>query len=107
MEYKDFHGLTVSSALYELNVFLKYSKQHKRKVVGLITGYGASGKTHKIKTAVLEVLSDLKEKKYLKDFLKGEDVDLFNASFLQFPYRHLLDEDIKRRPNKGAIYVIL
>lgn len=104
---KDFHRLIVNEALYELKVFLSLAKKQKYKVVGLIVGYGSSGKTHKIKTAFLEELDSLKNKKYIKDYIKGEDLDLFNSRYLNFKYRELLPEEIKKHPNKGEIYVVL
>ena len=43
---------TVSVALYELKVSIDLTRHDRDKLLCLITGYGSSGKTHKIKTAI-------------------------------------------------------
>lgn len=104
---KDFHGLTVEAALYELEVTIKLARKQRKKLLSLIVGYGASGKTHKIREAFLEELEVKVLKKQIKGYILGSNLDLFNPKFLNFPYRHLIPEEIKRKANPGAIYIVI
>lgn len=100
----DFHKYTLNNALEQLNITIKFAKNSRFKVVALIVGYGASGKSHKIKTNFVTTLEEYKQKKLIKDYLKGEDLDIFNKNYQEFKYK----EDLKEaKYNKGIIYVIL
>lgn len=104
---KDMHGLTVNEALYELNVTIKLARNRKEKLIALIVGYGASGKSHKIKSAFIETLTDLVTKKQIRDYILGSDLDLFNPRYLNFKYRDLIPNEVKRKANPGEIYIII
>ena len=97
---------TVYNAMEHLKQFLKDSKRSE-KIVEVITGYGSSGGTSKIKNSAIELLEELKESKYIKDYILGNEIDIFNAKYQGFQYKSLISEDVKKRRNPGAIYVIL
>lgn len=97
---------TVTNAINHLEIFLK-SVKNKEKIVEVITGYGSSGGTHKIKTAVEEYLLNLKEKHYIKDYIWGNELDLFNPKYLNFKYKDLIPNSEKIKLNKGSVYIIL
>ena len=97
---------TVINALEHLDIFLKDSKRSE-KIVEVITGYGSSGGSSKIRTAVIIKLEEYKEKNYIKDFICGDEVDIFNSKYQNFKYKTLIPEEVKRIQNKGAIYIVL
>ena len=47
------------------------------------------------------------EGKYIKDYICGNELDIFNHKYQNFKYRSLLTDEVKKRRNPGAIYVIL
>ena len=100
----DFHKYTLNNALEQLNITIKFAKNSKFKVIALIVGYGSSGKSHKIKTNFITILEEYKQNKLIKDYLKGEDLDIFNKKYQEFKYKEALKE---AKYNKGIIYVIL
>ena len=108
MRSRDIHygKPTVANALDHLDLFLKEVKKSE-KIVEVITGYGSTGGSSKIKNAVLLRLEEYKEKNYIKDFICGDELDIFNPKYQNFKYRILIPEDIKKMRNKGAIYIVL
>ena len=86
MYFKDFHGYILDEAIYDLDLTIKLCKKQKDKICGLIVGYGSSNKSHKIKTAFL---------------------DIFSSKYLNFKYRDLIPESEKKIKNKGIIYLVL
>ena len=97
---------TVANAIEHLELFLKEVKRSE-KIVEIITGYGSTGGSSKIKNAVIRRLEELKDINYIKDFICGNDLDIFSNKYLNFKYRSLIPEEVKRIQNKGAIYIIL
>lgn len=97
---------TVVNALEHLEIFLKDVKRSE-KIVEVITGYGSSGGSSKIKNAVITRLEELKESNYIKDFICGNELDIFNKKYQDFKYKILLPKEVKRIQNKGAIYIVL
>lgn len=98
---------TVDTALDNLSQQLFLFQRQKQKALCVITGYGSKTGKHKIKTATLVYLEDLKERSQIKDYIKGEDLDIFSPCYQQFKYKDLLDDTIKRNPNPGFVIVIL
>ena len=97
---------TVANAIDHLDIFLKEVKRSE-KIVEVITGYGSTGGTSKIKNAVIVRLEELKTQKYIKDYICGNELDIFNAKYQNFKYRDLIPEDVKKIRNSGAIYIVL
>ena len=108
MRSRDIHyGMpTVANALDHLDLFLKEVKRSE-KIVEVITGYGSTGGSSKIKKAVIERLEEYKDKKYIKDFICGDELDIFNKKYQNFKYLALSPTEVKRIQNKGAVYIIL
>lgn len=97
---------TVFNAINHLKIFLNSVKK-KEKIVEVITGYGSTGGTHKIKTATLNFLEEKKEEGYIKDFIWGNELDIFNQKYQTFKYKELIPDICKRQLNAGSVYIIL
>ncbi len=98
---------TVQTAESNLLVQIKLARKTKEKALCLIVGYGSSGGTHKIRTAILQALEDLSEKHQIKDFIIGSDLDIFNPKYQTLKGKEWIEKDCLRRKNKGEIIVIL
>lgn len=96
----------VVDALYDLEQSIKLCKKQQDKVLVLIVGYGSSSGHHKIKTAVLEKLNEYKEKNFIKDFIEGNKIDIFNLEYQKFKYSNLISDEDKAGKNPGIIYII-
>lgn len=96
----------VNVAIKNLEEQIKLFKRQNKKAICVITGYGSKGGSHKIKNATIEYL-DMQKGKLVKDYILGEDIDMFNIIYQKFSYQHLIDEDMKKKHNKGAIVIIL
>ena len=97
---------TVVNALYDLEQSIKLCKKQHDKVLALIVGYGSSSGHHKIKTAVLEKLKEYKDKGFVKDFIEGNKLDIFNVEYQNFKYKEYIKEEEKVKKNPGIIYII-
>lgn len=97
---------TVDVALYDLKQTILLAKKQKEKVIALIVGYGSKGKTHKIQTAVLEALEEFKNNHFIREYIRGNDLDIFSVKYHSFKYKDLIPEGEKRACNPGVIYII-
>lgn len=97
---------TVEVALYDLEQSIKLCKKSHEKLLILIVGYGSSSGHHRIKTAVLTKLLEYKEKNFIKDYIEGNKLDIFDADYQRFKFKNLIPEEEKRRKNPGIIYII-
>ena len=100
-------GETVSSAISNLHSFIKLARKTKEKCLCLIVGYGSTGGTHKIKTGVLEELENLKENNQIKDFIIGNEVDIFNPKYQTLKGKETIEKSLVGHMNAGQILVIL
>lgn len=108
IEYDIHYGKpTVENAMGMLKANIKLSKARKHKVVSLVVGYGSTGGTHKIKDATVLQLEEWKNTGYIKDYIKGEDLDIFSKVYQNFKYGNLFSLEEKNRHNPGSIYVII
>lgn len=98
---------TVSSAIENLKQSLKLCRQTKEKVACFIVGYGSTGGTHKIKTAILEELDQLLQAHQIKGFIIGSEIDIFNPKYQNLKGREYLDKECQRRQNPGEVFVTL
>ena len=98
---------TIEIAKYELDQGIIIARKDKDKLLCAIVGYGSSSNKHRIKTAILEYLSELKDKNYIKDYILGSDLDIFFFNYQSFKYGFRIPEEEKKTKNPGAIYVIL
>ncbi len=96
---------TVSDALYELEVSIRMVRHDKDKLLCLVTGYGSKGTSHKIKTAIIERLDELKSKNQIKGYLIGSDLDIFNVNYQSFSHRFSIPKEDFNKRNPGIIYI--
>lgn len=101
------HGETVDTALYELNQSIQLAKSRKERVLCLIVGYGSTGKTHRIKTAVLKILEDYRSIGRIKDFIQGNELDIFHSAYQRLRGKEFIPEAEKQKRNPGAVYILL
>ena len=98
---------TKEQASYNLLTWIKRCKKTKDKVLYVIVGYGSTSGKHKIKTNTLEIAEELKINSQIKDYILGNELDIFNEKYQKFKYKELIDEDEKRIKNPGLIVFIL
>lgn len=98
---------TVDSAIANLHTSIKLARKTKEKVLCLIVGYGSTGGTHKIKTAVENELEELKNKNLIKGYINGNELDIFNIKYQNLKNKELIPKDVFNRKNPGQIIVIL
>ena len=100
-------GETSSSAITNLYSSIKLARSTKEKTLCLIVGYGSTGGTHKIKTCVLDELQKLKENNQIKDYIIGNELDIFNIKYQSLKGKEHIEKSIIGRMNEGQILVIL
>ena len=87
---------TKEQALYNLMTHIKMCKRLKDRVLYVVVGYGSTSGKHIIKTNTLELAEELKQKNQIKDYILGNELDIFNAKYQKFKYKELINEDEKR-----------
>lgn len=97
----------INTALYDLTKSIEMCRKSKEKLLCIIVGYGSTGKTHKIKNAVENELISLKNQHKIKDFIFGNDLDIFSSKYQSFKYSHIIPADEKNKRNAGAVYIVL
>lgn len=98
---------TVNHALYQLEQSIRLMRKTHEHVGCFIVGYGSTGGSHKIKTAVLNALEEKKQKNEIKGYIIGSEIDIFNPKYQQLKGKEWIDEVSKRRKNPGEVIVIL
>lgn len=100
-------GQTVSLALSEFLIELDRAKFMDKKVIKVVHGYGSHGRGGEIKNNLHKLLEDLKHRKKIKDYIKGEKItkNLMSGFFYDYPFL-ALDPDIKNY-NSGITIVIV
>ena len=98
---------TVDSAISNLYSSIKLVRKTKERVLCLIVGYGSTGGTHKIKTAVENELNQLKSKNQIKGYINGNELDIFNVKYQTLKNKELIPKDVFNKKNSGEIIVIL
>ncbi len=98
---------TVDTALYQLDLAIKAAKNSKDKLLEVIVGHGSTGGTHKIKTATVNKLDEYKDKKIIKDYIIGNEIDIFNIKYQNFMGKEYIPESEKIKRNKGSIFIYL
>ncbi|MEG0441684.1 MAG: Smr/MutS family protein [Oscillospiraceae bacterium] len=99
----------VDAAIRRLTAELHQSVRMGVVVLKIIHGYGSSGTGGKIRTEARSYLAEQKQKRYIKDFIPGEDFSIFDESTRS---AFLLCDDLRRdsdleRHNNGVTIVIL
>ena len=92
---------------YELDKEIKSTKRESDRLLYLIVGYGSSGGSHKIKNYVIEYLNEYIKTGFVKDYIIGSDIDIFNPKYQQFKGREKLPENVKKERNPGVIIILV
>lgn len=73
----------------------------------VVTGYGSSGGTAMIKSAVLAACRKYRRENHIRGFLDGEKAgDMFSAEALSFPRYAEIPAAYKRSGNPGVVIVV-
>lgn len=97
---------TTYNAIEHLKLFLQNVKKSE-KIVEVITGYGSSGGSSKIKNATKKYLDELIKNKYIKDYIWGNEIDIFNSKYQNFKYKSLIPDVERNKRNSGSVFIIL
>lgn len=95
------------ASIYNLFEAIKLARRTKEKIVCAIVGYGSTGGSHKIKNAVMNELLNLKAKKQIKEFIIGNEIDMFNDNYQKLKHKNLIPLECKKRKNPGEVIIIL
>ena len=108
IEEFDIHpkGARVDDALAQLERIVSSARAGGTRVFAVVTGYGSSGGTARIKSAVLSVCRRYRQQNHIRGFLDGEFAgELFSPQCMAFPDAALLPASARRSPNPGVIYI--
>lgn len=99
-------GATVDDAQAQLNRLVSASRGGGPSVFAVITGYGSSGGTAMIKSAVLAACRRYLRQRHIRGFLDGEYAgDIFSAQYQAFPAADRIPVAYKRSPNPGLVFI--
>lgn len=101
------HKENVKDATIMCDNAIKMARKDKDRLLCLIVGYGSKGTAHKIRSATLELLEGYKNKKIIKDYINGNELDIFNPRYQRFIGVDRIPEEEKKKRNPGAIYISL
>ncbi|MBR2940091.1 MAG: Smr/MutS family protein [Kiritimatiellae bacterium] len=104
----DLHGrgMLVDDATSELDRLISRARNGGARVFAVVTGYGSTGGTSRIKSAVLAACRKYLRQNHIRGFLDGEYAgDIFSKQFLSFPDCGLIPNDCKRCPNPGIVFI--
>lgn len=107
IEY-DLHpqGATVDDALALLSRIVSAARGGGPSLFALITGYGSSGGTSMIKSAVMAACRRYLRQRHIRGFLDGECAgDMFSPQYQAFPDAGRIPVSYKRSPNPGIVFV--
>lgn len=97
---------TVKEAIGLLEASFQFGRKDKDKVICLITGYGSKSGHGRIKSGVIEYLDSIKGIR-IKDYLLGNEIDIFNKRYQECKYKDRLPKEEKNKTNSGVIYIFL
>ena len=99
-------GMTVDDALAKLERIVSASRGGGPAVFAVITGYGSSGGTAMIKSAVLSACRRYLRQRHITGFLDGEYAgDMFSPQYQSFPAAAYIPASYKRSPNPGLVFI--
>ena len=99
-------GATVDDALAQLDRIVSASRGGGPSVFAVITGYGSSGGTAMIKSAVLAACRRYLRQRHIRGFLDGEYAgDIFSPQYQAFPSADRVPVAYKRSPNPGLVFI--
>ena len=75
-------------------------------IFAVVTGYGSTGGTSLIKSAVLAACRRYMKQNHIKGFLDGEFAgDFFSPQCMAFPAASMIPVRYRRSPNPGLVFV--
>ena len=99
-------GMRVDDATSELDRLISRARNGGVRVFGVVTGYGSSGGTSRIKSAVLAACRKYLKQNHIRGFLDGEHAgDIFSKQFLSFSDTGAIPVAYKRSPNPGIVFI--
>ena len=99
-------GARVDDALAQLNRIVSSARGGGASVFAVITGYGSSGGTARIKGAVIAACRRFVRQNHIRGFLDGEYAgDIFSPQYLAFPDAARIPNFYKRFPNPGIVFI--
>ena len=99
-------GMLVADATSELERLVSRARGGGARVFGVVTGYGSSGGTSRIKSAVLAACRKYLRENHIRGCLDGEYAgDIFSKQFLSFPDTGAIPIAYKRSPNPGIVFI--
>lgn len=108
IEEYDLHrnGARVDEALAKLERIVSAARSRGEGLFAVITGYGSSGGTSRIKDSVLAACRRYMRQNHIRGYLDGEYAgDMFSAQALAFPALCELPQHYKRSPNPGVVFI--
>jgi len=98
--------MRVDDALARFDRIVSSERNCGRGVFAVVTGYGSTGGTAKIKDAVLAQCRRYLRQNHIRGFLDGEYAgDIFSSQALAFPELCSLPDSAHRSPNPGVVYI--
>ena len=100
------NGMRVDDALARLERIVSSARARGPKLFAVVTGYGSSGGTNRIKSAVLAACRRYLAQNHIRGFLDGEYAgDIFSTQFLSFPNAAAIPAAYHRSPNPGIVFI--
>ena len=101
-------GTHVDAALASLDRYISSARARGPALFAVITGYGSSGGTSRIKEAVLAACAVYRRQNHIRGYLDGEYAgDIFSTQALAFPLMAELPPLYKRAPNPGLVFICI
>ncbi|MBR4523723.1 MAG: Smr/MutS family protein [Kiritimatiellae bacterium] len=98
-------GMYVDDALAKLDRVIS-AERGRGGLFAVITGYGSTGGTSKIKNAVLSACRKYLRQHHIRGYLDGEKAgDMFSSEFLAFPNPAEIPLVYKRTANPGIVII--
>ena len=100
------NGMRVDDALARFDRIVSAARNGGDKVFAVVVGYGSTGGTSRIKTALLDACKKYIRQNHIRAFLDGEYAgDMFSPQFMAFPDFPQIPIQYRRCPNPGMIFV--
>jgi len=108
IEEFDLHprGAHVDDAVAKLDRIISFARGSGPSLFAVVTGYGSSGGTAMIKSAVIAACRRYLRQCHIRGFLDGEYAgDMFSSQYLAFPEASRIPVRYKRSPNPGIVFI--
>jgi len=99
-------GARVDDALETLERLVSQARAGGPRLFAVVTGYGSSGGTSRILSAVLAACRRYRDQNHIRGYLAGERAgDVFSTEFQAFPDASWIPSFYKRSPNPGIVFI--